>query len=410
MNKEETRQTIYKIFDFIDGTYDWDEEYHCILGHPALYFFHSKEELEAKINEFLDSKENFDKYEIYYFVNKMIKYLLKSYDSHTKLYMKTKQVPIKFKYIDGKIYLINISEPFKQVKFSEVTHINGIDINIIKNDIEAMTCYSTKEYLEVEIEYKISQPDILKTLPCFSNYKEATKITYTLDRNGLKESIEFDLNNLQKYPMYQEKIKQNYTYQINDNIMVLNYNSCKDFDAMKDFVSEISKVAQDKNISKFIVDLRGNSGGNSNIIKPLIEFLKGNDIITLVDEKVFSAGRMACCDLSKIGSYTIGTNMSTTLCAFGNNPKPYLLNDLDFEIRRSTKYFLYDEGLKCHSFNKENFFEYFKTPENFESIDQKLYSPDMLIYRPSEDYITGRDSQLEVAINYLKMKEKNNQI
>lgn len=37
-------------------------------------------------------------------------------------------------------------------------------------------------------------------------------------------------------------------------------------------------MLEKNNISKYIVDLRGNTDGNSKIIKPLIEFLNGNEV------------------------------------------------------------------------------------------------------------------------------------
>ena len=51
---------------------------------------------------------------------------------------------------------------------------------------------------------------------------------------------------------------------------------------------KISNDADINNITKFIIDIRGNTGGNSNIIKPLIKYLDGKQVITLVDKYVFS--------------------------------------------------------------------------------------------------------------------------
>lgn len=405
MTKKEARDIIHRIFNYIDGSNEYDEQYDCILGHPALYFFHSKDELDKWIEKFLNSKETFDKYDLYYFINKMIKFLVGPYDSHTKLVMtKSDLLPIQFKFIDNKIYVIRVTRAMEKALFGELVTINGVDIETLKSEIEAMTCYSTKEYLEIAIQAGLSTPNILRSLPSFD--KSPTNVIYTVSHNGKKEDFTFDLEHIKDYPSYEFTPKKNYSYRIQNDALILVYNSCEDIEAMKKFVQEISTVADKEHITKFVVDLRGNRGGNSRIIDPLIDFLRGKEVVTLIDEYVFSSGRMACVSLSKIGSYFIGTNTSTTLNAFGNNPKPFYIDELDFKVSRSTKYFQYDSELQGRSYNKTNFKDSFKDPEYFNSLDPLIFQPNELVYRPLEDYINGTDSQLNAAFYYLKELEQ----
>lgn len=405
MTKKEAKDMIYQVFDYIDGTDEYDKQYDCILGHPALYFFHSKGELDEKIEEFLNSKESFDKYDLYYFINKIIKFLVGPYDSHTKISMtKSDWLPIQFKFIDDKIYVIKITKAMEKALFGELVAINGVDIETLKNEIEAMTCYSTKEYLEVTVQTCLNTPNVLKSLPSFN--KSSTSITYTISHDGKREDFAFDLKHINDYPMYKFTPKKNYSYRILDNALILVYNSCKDIDAMKKFVQEISSIANKEHITKFIVDLRGNGGGDSRVIDPLIDFLSGKEVVTLIDEYVFSSGRMACVNLSKIGSYFIGTNISTTLNAFGNNPKQLDIDEYDFRVSRSTKYFQYDSELKCQSYNKTTFKNSFKSPEYFNSLDPLKFQPNELVYKSLDDYINGTDSQLDAAIHYLSRLEQ----
>ena len=51
LNKDETKKYIIKIFNFIENG---DSKF---KGHPGLYFFHTKKELEEKIKELLNKEE-----------------------------------------------------------------------------------------------------------------------------------------------------------------------------------------------------------------------------------------------------------------------------------------------------------------------------------------------------------------
>ena len=405
MTREETREVIYKIFNFIDGTNELDERWGGTYGHPALYFFHSKEELDKQVEAFLNSKDTFDRYDVYYFCNKMIKFLLGKTDSHTKVNIDSKKLPILFKVINDKLYIINITKEFSDALYGELISINGVSVETIEKYLEEITSYSTIEFLQNVFESSVINPNVLRSLPCFD--KDFNKLTYSVLQGDEINDFTFDLNHLDKYPMYDKKLEENYTYKIEEDTLVLVYNACKDKDKMDKFVEEIKDVSDKNHINKFIVDLRGNGGGDSEIINPLIEFLKDKKVVTLIDEKVFSSGRIACIKLHHIGSYFIGTNIATSLSAFGNNPNNLELKDLGLRVNRSTKYFKYDENFRCRSFNKLNFIDYFESVEHFNSFDPLIFKPDKYVYRSLDDYKYGTDLQLDAALKFLS-KEKEN--
>ena len=58
--------------------------------------------------------------------------------------------------------------------------------------------------------------------------------------------------------------RDNYTYEIMDDKIYIVYNSCREEHEgqMKDFVDVIKKESKLNNISKYIIDIRGNLGGD----------------------------------------------------------------------------------------------------------------------------------------------------
>lgn len=75
--------------------------------------------------------------------------------------------------------------------------------------------------------------------------------------------------------------------------------------------------------------MRGNGGGASVIIKPLIEYLKNTnlELVTIVYKGVFSSGRFACVAMQMIGSKVVWEQIGTPINCFGNVLRPPVLTN-----------------------------------------------------------------------------------
>lgn len=398
MSKSEVKQLINTIFDYIDNGVSATGD--LIESHPALYFIHSKEELKTKIEEFINSKESFDIYDIYYFSNKMIKYLVDNNDSHTCvkfINVANPCFPIKLKVLDNKLYIVEANKDYSNFKFKEIITINNIKIDQLIKEIEEITSYSTLEYLKTKIEYGLVDSGVLKSLPSIDNNCNQFKYTFV-------DNSELILNSDKEYE--QLKYKENYQYKIINDVIYILYNECKDLNKMKAFISEISKVSFENRISKFIVDIRGNIGGDSRVNDPLLDFLKNKEVVTLIDGEVFSSGRWACIGLKSIGSKFIGTNIGTTINAFGYVTKPLILDKYKLRVIKSIYYMIFN-GKEILYLNKNDFNNCFKDKESFINFDKVEFLPDILIEPTIDDYKNSKDKMLEIALEKLKGKVKN---
>lgn len=391
-SKGDVRKIIQDAFNFIDnGKVLWkDMEF---LGHPGFYFFHTKKELDQKIENQL-VKDKYDQYDICYIMNFLIKFMLSKYDSHTKvLFSEGRYLPIELKIADNEVYIINVPSKFSKFKTWKVLEINGVIVSKLLNEIEEICCYSTEEYLRTRQVSILEDIDMLRTLPSIDS--ATLRFNFLVSDGWHSEVISFDINNLVD-EVEERFLPENYSYEIVNDCIVIHYNSCRDKDKMEELIEEISKIPVDK----YVIDLRYNGGGDSSIIRPLIEFLKGKKVVALVNEYVFSSGRMALVELKKIGAYVIGTNISTSLNAFGNNPSEYKIENTDLIVKRSSSYFLYDSDYNCTSFSKNNFFEYFK--DRKELLEPVFISPDLEVKETVDDIVAGRDRQMKMAFQYLE--------
>lgn len=386
--------------------YKYKEELKKILSiieekHIDMYFTISKEELNKYIEELLTKYELKDKYDLYYLANVIIKEIFGRYDSHTKLVWKNAdfKLPIRLKYIDGKVYIIKTSDDNKDMLFGELLSINNIPLEQIIKEIDNTTAYSTNEFLYMQIENTLYNGIKLKSLPSIKT--DSKSFVFEILKDGKVVKRKLTKSNEQ---LYQDK---NYTYNIIDGVMHIIYSSCREKyeGQMLEFVRNISEESRKNNITKFVVDIRDNSGGNSEIIRPLIEFLRDKDVVTLTDKYVFSGGRFALYDLKKIGSITVGTGVGTTLNCFGNSCVNYIEN---FILPVSFKYFYYDEVKKAiiNIRTKEEFMKFKNNHNNLIYFEPQIFEPDYYVENTIEDYRNKYDRQLYSALFLLNTRYK----
>ena len=280
--------------------------------------------------------------------------------------------------------------------------VNNIDIQRILCELEEIICYSTKEHLSVMIQSFLSDVNVLKSLPSIENNTE--KIIYTiLNDNNEKEDVTFNINNLPEF--YSVHFPENYSTEVINNCYIIHYNSCRDKEKMEQLVA---KLKEDNNIKNYIIDLRYNGGGSSSVIKPLINFLKDKNIVALVNEYVFSSGRMALVELKKIGAYIIGTDIGTSLNCFGNCPSNLDIDKLNLRVTSSSTYWYYDKELSLLGYEKDEFNTYFNYKR--ELLEPVLLHPDKYVSLTKEDIINENDKQMTEAVNYFKEFRERNRI
>ena len=373
--------------------------------HLDCYFNISKEETSKYIEGLLDNNDLNDEYDFYYFGNKLIKKMFSVYDSHTKVMFKNASpynFPIRLKLIDNKLYIAKINDEHKDFLFSQILKINDIDINQLINELDEIVPYSTKEFFESEIERVFFNGKKIKSLPSMKEYRSVDEFKYIVLKDGQIKEMNLNYSN-QKF-----NNKENINYEINNDTIVIHYNICKEDyeEQMKEFVKTIEEEAKKNNIENYIVDIRDNMGGNSYIIKPLIEYLKDKKVITLTGKDTFSAGRFALVDLINIGSITVGTGIGTSINCFGNSPRDEIGDN--FFIPISNKYFYFEDNHLKGIDNKEQFKKLKEDSEYSFIFNPIIFKPDYYVENSIEDIKNGYDRQLHSAKLLINKKLNNN--
>ena len=383
--------------------------------HLDMYFNITKEELNKYVEEVLSKYELKDEYDFYYVGNVIIKKIFGIYDSHTKLVWKDTiyRLPIRLRYINNKLYIIRTDKNNEDLLFSEVLKINNIEVSKLIEEIKNMTAYSTVEYLVVPIDAVLATIEKLKSLPSIDNNCDEFEYEVLKDNQIIKRTLTKQEDSMLKINIPRD----NYTYEIMDDKIYIVYNRCsEEYEGqMQEFVNKIQQESELNNINKYIIDIRGNLGGNSNIINPLIDYLEGKEVVTLIDEYVFSSGSFAIYDLKNIGSKFVGTGIGSAMNHFGN----ISVYEIDkFKLPISYKYFYFDKECNPDNYRysiiEEQTTDSIKVDKKFIPFEEmkkhkeyfipQIFEPDYYVYKTLDDYKKGTDSCIEKAIELFDEK------
>lgn len=342
-------------------------------NHINLYHDISKEDFEKELNKFLEMADNLDDI---HFDAGMSRLFSLFKDAHTKYFVKSPFVDVSIKYIDGKFYYYDTISQICE----EIVSVNGIDFNEVYEKLKSIEQYEFDTWANHLIKNHIRGLKYLKMIDC-DNKDNPNQIEYTLASG--KEII------AKPSDIVSKSNKPNYSFDYYDGYLIITYRKCAEIDGYPfiQFVEDIknSKKELPKNC---LIDLRGNTGGSSEIIHPLIDWLEENKIKTyvLMNEEVFSSGTFALFYLKKYFDATfIGTEAGQGGCRYGQQ-KPLEVDNCNFGCSEKK----FDFTNKCDERLKKYF-----------SIDHPIV-PDIYLPEKIEDVKLGIDGQLRDALKIIK--------
>lgn len=356
----------------------------------------SEEELN-KIYDGIVTTQNIDNdYSFNYLMNLVIKKLSGKSDAHT-MYDDTDCIPMNFKIFNDEV-LVNFPE---HLKGSKLVAINGIDINVILKEIDNVITYGTEGKKAFETEKALFNKKLLFGLSLLRNVDILSMKFIDLEDNEFEKT--FVKNEKYSSDQMWDRLKYLHdnpgTYEIKDNKLIISHTSVQNRykETIESMVEKLRKLDLES-IDTIVVDIRGNTGGNSANNKSLMDFLKdsGKRIICLTDYRVFSGGRYALLDLIKLGATTIGTEIGTPLNCYGN------CDWIEYNkhyFSSSSWYLAPNIGWSASSQ------EEYASEVTEEILKPVYFKPDIEIEQTKEDYINGIDTVLSYTLEMLNSKK-----
>lgn len=188
-------------------------------------------------------------------------------------------------------------------------------------------------------------------------------------------------------PLYHQQPDSAYwcEYLADAKTLYIQYNKCQNIGRpFESFAKEALSCVDSHSVERVVVDLRFNVGGDSRVIKPLVDGLKSRPALSteghlyaLIGPVTYSSGMMAAMDFKEeLHAILIGEPTGGKPNSFGEVKQATLPNS-NLAIYYPTKYF-----------------------RPISDADPESIMPDVAVRLTLEDFLAGRDPVLEAALSH----------
>jgi hypothetical protein len=329
--------------------------------HKNFFFNRTKEEFLEDINRLLASVEELNVYEIKIEIAKIVASIG---DAHTSVNLPiTLLCPIEFYWFSDGIYIIQTSKEYKEILNSKVTHINGIEILVVVEQLSRIISYENEYLMRALLPKYLPAVELLFDLYIVDNvdklelecelengkHKKVIIDSYKAKeaRDKLLEYVNLNDDNIPIYRKYPEKAYW-YEYVEKYETLYFKYNACKEMEsiAINEFCKQLMDVIATNEAKKLVVDLRNNKGGNSTLLNDFIEEISRNTVINktgalfvIVGRDTFSSALLNVYSFKeKTKAVIVGEPTGGKPNCYGEVEKLYLKNS-GLVINYSTKYY-----------------------------------------------------------------------
>ncbi len=226
-------------------------------------------------------------------------------DAHTSVSFSTsnavpffRRFPIRVRWFKDGLYLITasyLSEAsgrggrfnYQRLLGARLVKVGEMPIEQVIQRLSQNISYENEYWLHAQLPNFVITPEILMDARIIEDMARIS-LTFELTKGQQitimppivfwSESIPWREVSIRKeLPLYRQNTNTNYWYKFLDDsrTLWLQYNRCRDIpeNPMTNFANEIFAVADANSALRFVIDLRNNAGGNSEIIRPVINSL-----------------------------------------------------------------------------------------------------------------------------------------
>ncbi len=370
-----------------------EEDYGYLVDKlPKLHtdFYNGVDEVVFKA--FTNSKTNLDNLsdmEFYYLLMETTAF---AKDSHTSVGLKQipnnlRLLPLRFIVFADGIFIYATGEENLDLLGTKLKSINGKSIEDIIQLATAVIPHDNDVFLEKQVVGSLIYVDFLKYIGIIDDIYSPILIT------ACKEDIDFTKElvgvpiteeNGSSYTLVFKDFPKTFSYgsyfnafPINTDLFYIQYNVCQNAIDMsvEEFSNKIKSMLKAGSYKKVIVDFRYNSGGNSSLFEPFLEWLSEQNykLYGLIGKDTFSSAVMNSLYFKTLGAELVGTPTGGSINGYGE-VKSFSLPSGRYIVYYSTKYFRLDN-----------------------SYESSL-NPDVYISTTFEDFLSLCDREVEYCI------------
>ena len=362
-------------------------------NHKDLYTKISKEDFLAEKEKIAAEIPNMSDSEFYYALKHLVSLVG---DAHTTVFFQDSEykhlntLPVAIENFENNWYLMMVDVVNEPYLGSKVIAINDMPIEELFEKTKTILSFENEALVKSNFSQTISFIEALSYLGVAKigepvSYKvemqdgtEATFELMPLSERGIM-TAELEIFEGATYALtWQEGIYR--ALSVDTDTLFIQYNACEESPelSMADFTKSIEKELDTNAYKTLIFDLRYNGGGNSDVIKPMLNMLKDAkakhefSVYTLIGKSTMSSAIINAVQFKdELGATLVGSATGGNVNHFGELQFMELPNT-KIAISYSTKYF-----------------------ELISGYDKDSLYPDVEITQTYDDYLAGKDTAVE---------------
>lgn len=277
----------------------WNEDIdflrdNLIKKHKKLFFNTSKEAFEEKVILLKSQINDLDFYEIKVELSRLVASIK---DAHTSVaFYISKYLPFRFYFNDDGIYIIDAKLGYENLLYKKVDKIEDTSIDEVLEKLSKVVSYENEYFLKAQSMRYLQAVDILYGLLICDDI-HSVKMTIEGEEVDIETFEGKDLVYVKQenLPLHRQRDKENYWFKYlgDEETLYVKYNFCREQEGLsiEEKINETIEFINKNNIKRLTIDISNNFGGDSTLINPLIEYIKGNRDINVKPNLKLIIGR-----------------------------------------------------------------------------------------------------------------------
>lgn len=322
--------------------------------HKNLFFQMSEQEFGRRLEEL---KEKVPAYTDQQIAIELSLIVAAIGDTHTGASIGSeRQYPLQLRWFEEGIYIMDTSKEYQELLGARILTLNGKKIEEAAETLKPMLGEANESWFKTQIIYYLPLPDVLQ----YFGLSDSEEIDLRVElAGGQEKTVRMKPVSYKEFvaaerpagpvPLYETHEGENYWYEYlpDEKVFYLNYRSCQQMreKPFEIFAKEVWDFVQNREIEKFVLDLRENRGGSSTILNPFIKELKKSSfnaqgkLYVVIGRDTFSSAILNALSLQKeTEAYFVGEPTGGKPNHYGE-VKQFQLPNSEITIRYSTKYF-----------------------------------------------------------------------
>jgi hypothetical protein len=318
-------------------------------------------------------------------------------DVHTaaQLPMYPLRMPFTIFWFETGPVIVNATDDRAALVGARIARVNGRDIRKVADTLRLYLSNENELGFWLRAGQLLLRPQALRDVGLGG---DSASTTFELEKNGVTSTETIHGVQTEGFtlpprdvPLYRRRAGEKYwwTYLPSERTVFVKYNQCRDPEDFKALTDSVATAIDVRRPLRVVVDLRDNSGGNSNVVLPLIDALKARMAINrsdalyvVIGRATLSSGLFAAVDLKENTRATVIGEPT------GEHPNHYgelrvlKLPNSGIEVTYSTKF---------HELIEKN---------------ADAYAPDVLVPPTPESYLRGVDPAMEWILAHSRASQR----